>query len=478
MATTAIPKKQPRAKVSRARLVAGFMLAVLGTSIVVLLLQVTRGHHHLPTETAVMMAMVVAVALVGGLLPAVTAALLAGLGLNLFFVPPYGTLAIADPENALAIGVFLATGVAVATVVDRAARTTHQASVARREADALAALSRRLLNAGGSEAHILAEARSTLGMQSVAVVREDTSGGFVAEEFDGQPFGAIRATDERVAIAPGVALVLRGRPVTPADQPLLTAYGAHLAVLRERERAAADARRAAELAEGSRTRTALLTAVSHDLRSPIAAVKAAVTSLRSTEVTWTPEDENDLLAAIEDGADRLEGLVSNLLDFSRLQMGVVNPLVTEVDLAVAVDWTLASLPGAEHIAVRSGPDLPPAIADPGLLDRVLANVLENALRYAPADTEVAIETGLADNRLAVRVIDHGPGVSAHQGEALFTPFQRFGDVPAGDGLGLGLAAARGLAETMNATLCASDTPGGGLTMTLNLPAAETASPTR
>ncbi len=467
---TLLASPSPRGQVGPHRWIAGFALGVLGTAVLVVVLRATKEHHGLPSQTMLMMALVVAVALVGGLLPAVAAALLAGLGLNLFLVPPYGTLAVADPENASAIVMFLITGVAVATLVDRAARTTHQAQAARQEADALAALSRKLLQAGGSEGQLLAQACSTLGMSSVAVIGvEDDE--IVVEQAAGETFDQPRPDDHRVAIAPGVTLVLRGRAVTPADQPLLTAYAAHLAVLRERERAVADARRTAELAEGNRTRTALLAAVSHDLRTPIAAVKAAASSLRSREITWSAEDEAELLAAIEDGADRLEGLVANLLDLSRLQMGAVNPLVTEVDLAAAVSWALASLPEAERVAVRLDPDLPPAIADPGLLERILANLVENALHYGPVDREVGIESGQGDSVVLLRVVDHGPGVPPPLRADLFTPFQRLDDVPAGGGLGLGLAAARGLAETMDAALTAEETPGGGLTMNLSLPAA-------
>lgn len=462
----------PRAQVSRTRLSIGFALALLGTTALFLVLRATEEHHALPTQTMLLMALVVAVALVGGLLPAVVAALLAGLGINLFFVPPYGTLAIADPENVSALVVFLITGVAVATVVDRAARTTHQAQAARREADALAELSRKLLQAGGSEAQLLAQARTTLAMSSVAVVRTEASGQVVVEQAAGAMLSELHPTDHLVAVAPDVNLVSRGRAVTPADHPLLTAYAAHIAVLRERERAGAEARRSAELASANRTRTALLAAVSHDLRSPIAAVKAAASSLRSREIEWSAEDEAELLAAVEDGADRLEGLVANLLDLSRLQMGAVNPLITEVDLAAAINWTLAPLFNAERVVVRTDPALPSVIADPGLLDRILANLLENALHYSPDTAQVTVEAAQTDGDVSLRVVDHGPGVPPAQRETLFTPFQRLGDVPAGTGLGLGLAAARGLAEAMNATLAATDTPGGGLTMTLRVPVAD------
>ncbi|HEX6381245.1 MAG TPA: ATP-binding protein, partial [Acidimicrobiia bacterium] len=164
-------------------------------------------------------------------------------------------------------------------------------------------------------------------------------------------------------------------------------------------------------------------------------------------------------------------LVANLLDLSRLQMGVVNPLIAEVDLTDAIGGTLAPLPGADRIVVRTDSALPSVAADPGLLDRILANLLENALHYAPENTLVTVEAAPTHGGASVRVVDHGPGVPPGQRERLFTPFQRLGDVPAGTGLGLGLAAARGLAEAMDATLVATDTPGGGLTMTLTLPSA-------
>jgi len=353
----------PRAQVSLTRLSLGFSLALLGTAVLFLVLRATEDHHGLPTQTMLLMALVVAVALIGGLLPALAAAILAGLGLNLFFVQPYGTLVVADPENVSAIVLFLITGVAVATVVDRAARTTHQAQAARREADALAELSRKLLQAGGSEAHLLAQARSTLGMAAVAVMHIEADGEAVVEQSDGAPLSELRTSDHRVGVAPGVDLVLRGRSVTLADKPLLTAYAAHLAVLRERERAAADAQHTAELTEGNRIRTALLAAVSHDLRSPLAAVKTADTSLRSNEIEWSAEDETELLAAIEDGADRLEALVANLLDLSRLQMRVMNPLVNEVDLSAGTagggdDYatTLSSSGTALRARVPSAPN--------------------------------------------------------------------------------------------------------------------------
>ena len=171
---------------------------------------------------------------------------------------------------------------------------------------------------------------------------------------DGRGLGrpAVDATtDARVEVGSGLTLVLRGRPLEASDQSLLTAYAAHFAVLEERRRAQADAARTQELAEGNRTKTALLAAVSHDLRTPLAAIKAAPSSLRNTAIAWSDEDREELLATVEESADRLDALVANLLDMSRLQTGSITSLSAEVDLASVAEWTLRAVPGAESIVV-------------------------------------------------------------------------------------------------------------------------------
>ncbi|HYP46497.1 MAG TPA: DUF4118 domain-containing protein [Propionibacteriaceae bacterium] len=468
--------RRRRASVGRNRLVAGYLLAVVGTALLVGFLQLTPDLHGLPTEAMLMMAMVVVTALVGGLLPAILAAILGGLCLNLFFTPPLGALAIADPENAFAIAVFLVIGIAVATVVDRAARTTAQAVRTRAEANALAVLSHSLLHSGESPTQLLARACEVFGMSGAAVLRTNVDGTISVEATYGDAPTSVDGCDADIDVTSDVTLVLRGRPLQAGDRRLLTAYAAHFTVMRERERALQESRHAAELADANRTRTALLAAVSHDLRSPLSAIKAAVSSLRTAEITWSATDEAELLAAIENSADRLDTLVGNLLDMSRLQMGTINPLTTELDLASAVEWALGPIAGSERVEVALAPVPLIAEVDPGLLDRVIANVVENALRHTPDGTQVQITSSeyVDESRrrwVSLRIIDHGPGVPTASKDALFAPFQRLGDVPNGDGLGLGLAVARGLTEAMGGTLSADDTPGGGLTMVIDLPAA-------
>jgi two-component system sensor histidine kinase KdpD len=462
--------------VGRRRLWSGYLVAVLGTAALTAALYATPDLHGLPTEAMLMMAMVVATALVGGLFPAVVAAVLGGLSLNLFFVQPTFTLTIAQPENAFAIFVFLVTGMAVATVVDRAARTTQQAVRARAEANALAVLSHSLLHSGEGPTQLLAQACEVFGMTGAAVLRAETDGSVAVEACYGDAPVTVSTADADIAVTPEVTLVFRGRPLQAADRRLLNAYAAHFTIMRERERALLETRHAADLAEANRTRTALLAAVSHDFRSPLSAIKAAVTSLRNTEITWSPDDEAELLAAIEDSADRLDNLVGNLLDMSRLQMGTINPLITDLDLCSAVEWALGPIPGSERVEVALTAAPPMAEVDPGLLDRVIANVVENALRHTPEGTRVQISSSAWTDEehkrwVSLRVVDHGPGIPASSRDALFAPFQRLGDVPEGDGLGLGLAVARGLTEAMGGQLSAEDTPGGGLTMVIDLPAA-------
>jgi two-component system sensor histidine kinase KdpD len=221
------------------------------------------------------------------------------------------------------------------------------------------------------------------------------------------------------------------------------------------------------LTELDRTRTALLAAVSHDLRNPLAAMKVSVDSLRSTDVTWSPEDEDELLATIEESTDRLTALVTNLLDMSRISTGSVRVVLRDVGLADAVRTSIAPLPGGERIEVDVDPELL-VLADAGLLDRVLANICENALKYTPVEARVRVDAVADGDGVVVRITDSGPGVADQDRDRLFAPFQRFGDVPQQDGVGLGLAVAHGLTEAMSGTIATEETPGGGLTFVLEL----------
>ncbi|WP_344805536.1 DUF4118 domain-containing protein [Microlunatus ginsengisoli] len=468
-------RQRRRTALTGRRLRAGYLLATLGTALLTTGLYLTPDLHGLPTEALLMLALVVATALVGGLWPAVLGAVLSGAALNYFFVPPTGTLTMADPENAFAIALFVLTGVAVASVVDRSARRTEEAVRARTEANALAVLAHTIVHGGDEPADLLAQAGEVFGMSGAAILRTDGERPGV-EAYWGDQLTTAATADARIDIGPGRELLLRGRPLRAEDQSLLTAYAAHFAVLEERRAAEAEAAQVRELTEANRTRTALLAAVSHDLRSPLAAIKAAISSLRSTEIVWSPEDEEELLATVEESADRLDALVANLLDMSRLQTQSVTPLLAEVELNPAVQRAVAGIADAGRLRVEVDESLPAALADPGLLDRVVANVAENAVKHAagsPVEVRGSAWSGPDGSAwVSLRVVDHGPGVAAASRAAIFEPFQRLGDVPRGDGVGLGLAVARGLLEAMGGALSAEETPGGGLTLVIDLPAGD------
>ncbi len=195
-----------------------------------------------------------------------------------------------------------------------------------------------------------------------------------------------------------------------------------------------------------------------------------MSSLRSDDVAWSEEDQAELLEGIEEGADRLDHLVGNLLDMSRLQTGTVTPLIREIDVDEVVPMALGGVPeGSVDLEVPE--TLPMVAVDPGLLERSVANLVENAVKYSPRGRRVLVSASAIADRVEVRVVDRGPGVPDEAKDRIFEPFQRYGDAPRGAGVGLGLAVARGFAEAMGGTLNAEDTPGGGLTMVLSLRAA-------
>ncbi|RFU41040.1 histidine kinase, partial [Actinomadura logoneensis] len=290
---------------------------------------------------------------------------------------------------------------------------------------------------------------------------------------------AAEATAE-VGGEPGAetVLALSGRVLPASDRRVLTAFASQAGAVLEWRRLAEEAARARRLEEGNEIRTALLAAVSHDLRTPLASIKAGVSSLRATDVEWDPEDEAELLASVEESADRLDGLIANLLDMSRLQTGVVTPLIRPVALDEVLPRALLNVPG-ERVRLDVPETLPPVAADPGLLERALANVVENAVRHGTGTvllTAGELRFGGGPGRVELRVVDRGPGVPDAVKERMFAPFQRLGDAPKGTGVGLGLAVARGFVAAMDGTLTPEDTPGGGLTMVFGLPAAPVGAP--
>ena len=251
-----------------------------------------------------------------------------------------------------------------------------------------------------------------------------------------------------------------------------------LTVAIENQRLARDAADATLLAHVDAVRTALLRAVSHDLRTPLASIKAMVSGLRDQDVAWTPEQLAEGLATIDSETDRLNRLVGNLLDASRLQIGAVGVHLRPTDIVDTVRAAVDSIGTiGDSVVLDLSDELPLLSADPALLERAIANLLSNAVRFSTAPGSVRVTAERFGDDVQVRVIDRGPGIPDDQHAKVLAPFQRLGDHPSPDGVGLGLPIAQGFVEAMGGTMSLDDTPGGGLTVTISMPTSVTSSET-
>ncbi|HRC11797.1 MAG: sensor histidine kinase KdpD [Actinomycetales bacterium] len=407
--------------------------------------------------------------LIGGMAPAVVTAVASSLAVNWFFTPPLGTLTISSPENALALALFVVVAALVSLVVHTSSRRAEAALAAQQESAALAELTHTLLGSTEQLALLLRRATDMFGVSGAAVVRHPSPD---------EPASVIACTDDfdlrtgantKESVDGDHDLILTGGPVPAERKRLLAAYAAHAGAILARRALQDQARSAEHLTRDNRERTALLSAVSHDLRTPLAGIKAAIGSLRSQEVEFSAKDRAELEEAIDESADRLEALIDNLLDMSRLQVGALVAHPRRIDLGEVVP---AAIRGSVHpgqITWSLGEGARFATADAGLLDRVLGNLVENAIRHHNSVERIRVTTSRIRDEVQLRVIDAGPGIPLAVREHAFQPFQRQTD-SGGDGVGLGLAVARGLTEAMGGTLTAEDTPGGGLTMVVALPA--------
>jgi two-component system sensor histidine kinase KdpD len=461
------------------RQLAGYALAVVLAPLLTLLLASFRSQINLTSDVLCFLVAVIAVALVGGFVPAVLEAIAGSLLLNYYFTAPIHMFTIAEYNNALALGIFVAVGLVVSSVVDGAARRNKQAARANAESELLVTAAGSVLRGQQALAAVLDRAREAFGMESVTLLERpaDTprgpGSGWVAAGTSGAPpVTRPEDADADVPINDNLSLALRGRPLTASDRRVVGAFAAYAAAALEQQRLTAEAEAARPIAEADRMRTALLAAVSHDLRTPLASAKAAVTSLRSSDVQWADEDRDELLATADESLDKLAHLVDNLLDMSRLQAGALSVFPRPADLEEIVSRSLDDLgPASRDVVVEMPGSLPEVRVDPGILERVIANVTANALRYSPAGSPPLLTASTLGERVELRIVDRGPGIPEADRDRIFVPFQRLGDTDNTSGVGLGLALSRGLTEAMGGTLEPEDTPGGGLTMTLSLPAA-------
>ncbi len=442
-----------------ARSWSGLALGAAGLAMVTVVLAPNRS---LTSAALLYLVPVVAVAVIGGVWLGLATAVASDLLLNWFFVPPYHTLAVERRDNLLALLVYVIVAVTVSVAVDLAARQRAAAVRNGIEARLLARIT--ATPAAEQSMHqLLGHVRDMFGMRWVALIEGDETLASVGARDGEQPSLSVPA-------APGLRMIAGGPELFGEDRRLLGRLAAAAARTLEAQRLAHTAARAEQLAEIDRLRTAILAAVGHDLRTPLASIKASASSLRAPDVAFSPEDAGELLATIEESTDHLSDLVENLLAMSRLQAGVLS--VQARPLALDEVVARALLAGGDTVAVEVAvpDDLPLVRADPGLLERVVANLLSNAVHAAP-EGPITVRADAAGSEVHLRIIDHGTGIPPAERERVFAPFQRLGDRTADGGLGLGLAIARGFTEAMGGTVTPQDTPGGGLTMTVALPVA-------
>jgi two-component system sensor histidine kinase KdpD len=445
------------------RQLAGGAIAVAGLPALTAVLSGFRSGLDLSNDLLIYLVLVVAVTVVGGFWPGVFAAVAACLLLNWYFTEPIHTFTIAEPRNLLALVLFVTVAVAVSSVVHLAARREADASRSSRETQSLLGLAQTVLGGADTPGDVLDHLTGSHGGH--AQLLERVSGRWIMVASSGVPEPGVSTL--RFEVRPDLALEVNGQAAS-ATTSLLAGYTAQAVAALDRARLRTQAAQAEALAEGDRMRTALLRAVSHDLRTPLASIKASVSSLRQTDVSWSAEDEAELLANIEQNADRLDALVGNLLDMSRLQAGSLAPFLRATAIDEVAPVALRGLDGAGRLLIVVPDDLPLVRADPGLLERVLANLFSNALRHSPPDQGPSLQAREDGDRVIMDVVDHGVGVPAGLKERIFEPFARLDE--RSPGVGLGLAVAKGFAEAMGGAIVAIDTPGGGLTVRVTMPA--------
>jgi two-component system sensor histidine kinase KdpD len=459
-----------RSGISRRRQGIACLLAAVALPLLTVVLTSVRSDVSLPSDLLFYLLVVVGVAAVGGLVAAVVSAVGGSLLANWYFTKPFHTLSVERDDNLIALIVFVVVAVVVGELVSRVARRRAQAARAQADAETLAALSGTLLSEHDPVPALMAGLRDAFGCGSVSVLRR-AGDGWRVEASAGEPVP--RVPDDAQVSVPldaDTTLAVCGQGIGDEDLQMLRAFVGQLALAVERRRLRAEAAAAEGLAEANELRTALLAAVSHDLRTPLASIKASVTSLLQPDVTLDTDSRSELLDTIDEETDRLTKLVTNLLDMSRLQTGAFELVWRDVGLEEVVAAALQSLGDTTTRVVVDVPEtLPRVRADAALLERAIANVVANALQASPPDRRVRIFAGATRERAELTIVDSGPGIPRSKREEVFQPFQRLGDNPQGTGVGLGQAVAPGFVEAMHGELTLDDTPGGGTTVAISLP---------
>ena len=459
-----LPKFRRTGALSVRRRVYGFALALIAGPALTLALTQIRSSDSLTAETLSYQLLVVVVALVGGIWPALFAAVLSGLTLDFVFVSPYNTLTIGRPTHLVALALYIVIAVLVSVVVDQSARRTRSAARAAAESELLVTIAGSVIRGGDAVQSLVSRTREAFGLKAVRFTADDGA----VLNVDGEI--PVDTVPTRVPVGERGSLELFGDDLQASDRRLLSVIVTQLDAALEHADLSNAAQEVGPLEATDRVRTALLAAVGHDLRRPLAAATAAVTSLRAAGNRLSSRDKIELLDTAEVSLRNLADLLTNLLDVSRVQAGVLAVSLQPVDLDDLLPPVLDELsikPG--EVAIDVPDDLPSVTADPVLLRRAIVNLLSNALRYSPVGSPPRLSASTFGGQVELRVADHGPGVPDDRKEEIFHPFQRMGDTDNNAGIGLGLALTKGFVEGMGGTLVADDTPAGGLTMVLALP---------
>lgn len=463
--TDAVPARElPRlaAGLSPRRRWAGVGVAVIGLPVLTVVLVALVDVLALGSLLLIYLLAVVVVAAVGGWWPGALAAVAAVLAANWFLTPPFNTFVVESRDSVVELVVFAVVAIIVSAAVEIASRDRSRATRSRIEADLLSEVASRPADTL-SLPELLEQIRVTFGMRQAALLRRRTgTESVIASAGSGTSEWGIR-----IPASTELSLVLAGPQLFAEDRAVLDRLAAAAARAWETQHLSTLADR---LTEADQVRSALLAAVGHDLRTPLSSLKAAVSSLRQDDVEWSQEAREELLATIEDSADRLDALIANILDMTRIQVGAVRSHTADVAVDEIVALAMLDLP-AGAVVMDIPDDLPLVRADPGLLERVVANLLDNGLRHSPLGRPVHVSTQVRAGAVELTIVDHGAGVPPHLWQAMFQPFQRLDDRAAGAGAGLGLAIVHGFCAAMEVPVEPSETPGGGLTMTLRLPVA-------
>ena len=408
---------------------------------------------------------VLPVAVVWGLPYALPVAIASMLAFNWFFLPPYHSFTLADNTNWFVLTVYLGTAVVVSDLAARSRRRAAAAEQRERESALLAELATRLL-----QGRALEEELGEIGDRAAEVLGVDHAKIMLGSAH--RPPKNESPHPLELADGPlGTLYTPEGaEPNLTARRRFLPALAALLGVAVARERLEREALEAETLRRSDTVKTALLRAVSHDLRSPLTGIATAIGALRNRTLTLTAEDREELLETIELESGRLGRLVADLLDLSRLEADAAAPEPDVWAVDDLVHAAVESLGAADRVEVVAG-EAPLVNVDAAQVQRVLANLIENALRFSPEETPVQVRVGATRKEAIVRVVDHGPGLAEDELERVFTAFYRGAGAGHG-GAGLGLAIARGFAEANGGRVWAESRPGQGTTFALALPVAE------